>query len=52
MIMAEGEIKCIGVSADLKSRFGEGFKLSIQVDAKYKDSNEADEFVHQLVPGT
>lgn len=30
--MSEGEIKCIGVSADLKSRFGEGYKLSLQLE--------------------
>lgn len=33
--MSEGEMKCIGVSADLKKRFGSGFKLSIQVEKGY-----------------
>lgn len=50
MIMAEGEIKCIGVSADLKNRFGQGFKLSIQV-ARGHDTAPAHEFVQKVVPG-
>jgi len=50
MIMSEGEMKCIGVSADLKNRFGEGFKVSIQVSKGNKEE-PADEFVHKLVPG-
>lgn len=50
MIMAEGEIKCIGVSADLKNRFGEGYKLAIQV-AKGTPQEPADSFVREIAPG-
>eukprot|EP01118_Nematostelium_gracile_P008164 TRINITY_DN2698_c0_g1_i3.p1 TRINITY_DN2698_c0_g1~~TRINITY_DN2698_c0_g1_i3.p1 ORF type:complete len:600 (+),score=136.61 TRINITY_DN2698_c0_g1_i3:37-1800(+) len=49
MIMAKGSIKCIGVSADLKNRFGSGFKLSLQVQ-KGKSDVDADAFVRQLIP--
>eukprot|EP01114_Cavostelium_apophysatum_P009754 TRINITY_DN2300_c0_g1_i1.p1 TRINITY_DN2300_c0_g1~~TRINITY_DN2300_c0_g1_i1.p1 ORF type:complete len:1800 (+),score=493.64 TRINITY_DN2300_c0_g1_i1:225-5624(+) len=49
MIMADGEIKCIGVSADLKNRFGEGFKLSVQVERGYSPK-PAHKFVKKLVP--
>jgi ABC-type multidrug transport system ATPase subunit len=48
-IMSEGEMKCIGVSADLKKRFGSGFKLSIQVEKGY-DTEPASQFIHKLFP--
>lgn len=48
--MSEGEIKCIGVSADLKNRFGEGYKLAIQV-AKGTTQKPADSFVREIAPG-
>lgn len=48
--MADGEVKCIGVSADLKHRFGEGFKVSVQV-AKHHNEEPVDEFVRKLLPG-
>lgn len=60
MIMADGELKCkslfyfsflipklgIGVSAELKNRYGEGFKLAIQV-GRGGDEEAAHE-VHKL----
>jgi ABC-type multidrug transport system ATPase subunit len=49
MIMADGEVKCIGVSADLKNRFGEGYKLSVQV-AKGYDQEPVDQFIKQIAP--
>lgn len=49
MILSQGEIRAIGPSADLKNRFGEGFKLSFQV-AHDKSDVEADKFVRQLLP--
>jgi len=49
MIMADGEIQCIGVSADLKKRYGEGYKLSVQV-ARGKDDKPADEFIRKMIP--
>lgn len=39
MIMAAGEVKCIGPSADLKNRFGQGFKLSLQVSRGKDEGN-------------
>lgn len=50
MIMADGEVKCLGVSADLKHRFGEGFKVSVQV-AKHEDDKPVDDFVKEHLPG-
>eukprot|EP01117_Protostelium_nocturnum_P005789 TRINITY_DN2086_c0_g1_i1.p1 TRINITY_DN2086_c0_g1~~TRINITY_DN2086_c0_g1_i1.p1 ORF type:complete len:977 (-),score=310.06 TRINITY_DN2086_c0_g1_i1:119-3049(-) len=49
MIMAHGEIKCIGLSADLKGRFGEGFKLSLQV-GRGADETPAHNFIMELIP--
>eukprot|EP01117_Protostelium_nocturnum_P005730 TRINITY_DN2068_c0_g1_i1.p1 TRINITY_DN2068_c0_g1~~TRINITY_DN2068_c0_g1_i1.p1 ORF type:complete len:1746 (+),score=587.77 TRINITY_DN2068_c0_g1_i1:107-5344(+) len=49
MIMSHGEIKCIGLSADLKGRFGEGFKLSFQVGRGENDA-PAHEFLMNLIP--
>lgn len=60
--MAEGEIKCIGVAADLKSRFGEGYKLSLQVNsihfeklimkvAKGHTQEPVEKFVKRVLPG-
>jgi len=49
MIMADGEIQCIGVSADLKKRFGEGYKLSVQV-ARGMSDQPAHEFIKKLIP--
>lgn len=49
MIMADGEVKCIGLSADLKSRFGEGYKLSVQV-ARNGNEEEVHKFILELVP--
>jgi len=49
MIMADGEIECIGVSADLKRRFGEGYKLAVQV-ARGRSDAEADQFIRELIP--
>src|SRR5689334_15129886 len=50
MIMADGEMECIGVSADLKHRFGSGFKLSMQV-SKGQSAEPAHNFVNKLIPG-
>jgi len=50
MIMSDGEIECIGVSADLKHRFGSGFKLSMQV-SKGNSAEPAHNFVNKLMPG-
>ncbi len=47
--MTEGELRCIGVSADLKSRFGEGYKLSVQV-AKNGNQDTVDQFIKQIAP--
>jgi len=49
MIMTDGELKCIGVSADLKNRFGEGYKLSVQVSKK-GNIEEVDQFIKEMVP--
>jgi len=49
MIMSEGEAQCIGVSADLKNRYGGGFKLSLQV-ARGEDDLPADRFVCSQIP--
>ena len=49
MIMSEGEIKCIGVGANLKGRFGEGFKLSIQT-LKNVDQEKIHKFVLKIAP--
>ena len=48
--MIDGELKCIGISADLKNRYGEGYKLSIQT-ARGKPEEPADEFVRKIAPG-
>jgi len=50
IIMADGEMKCIGVSAELKNRFGEGFKLSVQI-AKGFPEEPVDTFIKKLAPG-
>ena len=50
MIMADGESKCIGVSADLKNRFGRGFKISVQVGKK-KNDQAAARFMKQNAVG-
>jgi len=49
IIMSEGDIRCIGVSADLKNRYGEGYKLSVQV-AKNGNEEQVDQFVKQIAP--
>eukprot|EP01114_Cavostelium_apophysatum_P020991 TRINITY_DN7191_c0_g1_i5.p1 TRINITY_DN7191_c0_g1~~TRINITY_DN7191_c0_g1_i5.p1 ORF type:complete len:1762 (+),score=405.22 TRINITY_DN7191_c0_g1_i5:86-5371(+) len=49
VIIADGEMKCIGVSADLKNRFGDGFKLAIQV-GKGHPVQPAQQFVTELCP--
>ncbi len=50
MVMVDGRIKAIGVSADLKKRFGDGFKLALQLK-KGADSTPAHQFVKKLFPG-
>ena len=32
-IMAKGRLRCIGTQQHLKNRFGDGYKLSVQIDA-------------------
>ena len=49
MIMNNGEIDCIGVSADLKRRFGDGYKLAVQV-ARGTSDEDADKFIRELIP--
>jgi len=47
-IFAGGKLRCIGNSADLKRRFGSGFKLTITSRVEYEMA--AHEFVMRLVP--
>jgi len=49
IIMANGEMRCIGESADLKNRFGEGYKVSVQV-ARGHDQKVVDQFIKELAP--
>lgn len=50
VIMAEGRVRAVGTSAELKSRFGKGFKLTITC-ADHDNKAQAIAFVKQLVPG-
>jgi len=52
MIMIDGRLKCFGVSADLKSRFGEGYKLSIQTAKYYDDPELVEAFVQRILPNS
>jgi ABC-type multidrug transport system ATPase subunit len=49
MIMADGNAKCVGVSADLKGRFGEGYKLSATVQ-KGANGEDLHKYILSFLP--
>jgi len=50
IIMAEGRVRAAGTSAELKSRFGKGFKLTVTC-SNYEDKPQAADFVKKLISG-
>jgi ABC-type multidrug transport system ATPase subunit len=48
IIMAKGKIRAVGSSGQLKSRYGDAFKLSISVNPAVEE--EADNFIRTLLP--
>eukprot|EP01133_Synstelium_polycarpum_P002507 gene2507-2861_t len=47
-LFVSGELKCIGTSSELKSRFGKGYKVTMSVQAGYEA--EAQKFLHSQIP--
>jgi len=51
-IIVDGEFKCIGSSADLKSRYGKGYKIAITTTKNTQENIEAiKKFIEQLTSG-
>jgi len=49
-IMAVGELQCIGTSADLKRRYGEGYALTVSAINSPESYAEVRQFVQNLFP--
>lgn len=48
--MAEGRVRAVGTAAELKSRFGKGFKLTITCN-DHENKEQAIDFIKHLIAG-
>lgn len=54
-IIKKGKIECIGSYSEIKSKYGEGFSLSIKCERGSEPSNDVDileEFLIKTIPGS
>jgi ABC-type multidrug transport system ATPase subunit len=49
-IFSSGELKCIGSSTELKSRYGKGYKLTVTCDSTQREVVR--DFIQNIAPGT
>nr|CAB3219608.1 ATP-binding cassette sub-family A member 1-like [Phallusia mammillata] len=49
-IMVNGRFKCIGSPQHLKNRFGEGYTLTVKVDARCEEPEKAQKFITASFP--